>query len=161
MTTPAPTITALPSTATLTLAAPTANITCTDTANGTYSPASTGKQWKVGGTAIPGATSNTASMVLRAQRAGALSVTLTVDNGTQGTSAGATVTVTDSLAANASAAAVGGVIPQPSATLPPEWRDPTIATPGLPTAAELISARTYGTVLPAAQQTTLAPGLIV
>lgn len=150
MTTPAPTITALPGTATLTAAAPRATITATDTANGTYSPASTGKQWKLGGVSIPGATAAGAAQTLYAQRAGTLVVTLTVDNGAQGTSAGANVVVTDSVAVAAAAASVGGVIPPPQ--LPAEYQDPIIATPGQPTAAELYAARTFLTILPTASQ---------
>lgn len=147
MTTPAPTITALPSTATLTIAAPRATITCTDTAS-PYSPVATGKQWKLATVAIPGATAIGVTQTLYAQRAGALSVTLTVDNGAQGTSSAATVTVTDAIAVAAAAAAVGGVIPP--ASLPAEWLDPTIATPGQPAGAEVYAARTYGTVAAAA-----------
>lgn len=149
MTTPAPTITLLPSTATLTVAAPRATLTATDTAS-PYSPVAVGKQWKLATVAIPGATNIGVTQTLYAQRAGTLSATLTVDNGTQGTSAAATCVVTDSVAAAAAAAIVGSVIPPQF--LPAEWLDPTIATPGIPTAAELYSARALGTVQPAAAQ---------
>lgn len=145
MTTPAPTITVLPASATLTSAAPRATLTATDTAS-PYSPVATSKQWKLGGAAVPGATNIGTSQTLYAQRAGVHAVTLTVDNGTQGTSAGTNVTITDSVATTAAAQAVGGVIPP--VYLPFEYLDPTIATPGLPTAGDLYSARTYGTVAP-------------
>lgn len=149
MTTPAPTITLLPATATLTVAAPRATLVATDTAS-PYSPVAVGKQWKLATVAIPGATAIGVTQTLYAQRAGVLSATLTVDNGAQGTSSAATCTVTDAVAVAAAAASVGGVIPPGS--LPAEYLDPTIATPGQPTAAEVYSARTFGTILPTASQ---------
>lgn len=142
MTVPSPTFTRSPTTATLTQAAPTATITLTDT--GTYSPAATARQYKLGGVAIPGA--DQVSDTVLAVGGGTQTITLTVTN-TDGnaTSAGSTVVVTDQVAADFSALAVGGVIPPPQ--LPLAWRDPTIATPGLPTAAAFYTAGKYGTIV--------------
>lgn len=141
MTTPAPVVTRSPTTATLTMNAPTTDILLTDTA--THSPAATSRVWNLGGTPIAGAGAN-ATQKVRAQAAGTHTVTETVTNadGTA-TSAGVTVVVTDNIASSASAAAVGGVIPMPQ--LPFVYQDPMVATPGLPTALDYFNARTYGT----------------
>ena len=91
--------------------------------------------------------------VVNVRRAGTILANCNVTNTDPLTAASAntTLTVTDAIAASATTnLGTGTYIPMP--LLPIEWRDPIIATPGLPTAAEMGAARQYGTVLPIVSQ---------
>lgn len=149
MTIPAPTHTRTPTSVTLTAAAPTATVTLDDT--GSYSPAATARQWKADTVAITGATSDPQTVTVIGKGDGTIGITITVTNGDgNGTSASSDITVTDSVDADATTAlGSASYINRMSSALPAEWSDPTIATPGLPTAKKVYQARTYGSVLPA------------
>lgn len=161
-----------PSNVKLTMARPELPLICKDTTS--YSPNPTSRSWRNGTTAsgkpvnlLPSAETPTGVSTLKIRRStgtnGAqanqtINMFCSTDsNATTAASTNVTIAVTDSVLAAAVAAqttnAIGAVTTNMlDASMPPEYRDPTICTPGVPTACELAAAKAYGTILPTASQ---------
>jgi hypothetical protein len=158
---PAPVLTVVPGSVTRTYSNPTPAVALTDT-EAPPSPAPVppqGRDFKADGTIVIQTTGTTAAASYPVDLApGARSMTVTCTNSSgAATSSAVTLTVTDNIAtgldtgygANTAVAYrtltdVPGKTRLDPNTLPDEWQDPTIATPGLPTAQGLIKARTRG-----------------
>lgn len=162
MTIPAPVQTVTPNTVTRTYSNPTPSVTLADTQTPTPAPiAPNGRSFRADGVEVAATTGTTASVVYPVDlAAGVRAMTVRTTN-TDGaaTSTGVNLTVTDAIAVGLDTGyGVNAAVPYRTLTdvpgktrldpntLPDEWQDPTIATPGLPTAQALIKARTKRTV---------------
>ena len=133
----------------------------TDTAAST--PAPTLRTWKNGAVTVPVAGGvNATAPTLRINQPGSVSLTCTENNGDAGgpvQSAAVVVTLNDTVVtAFPPILLLDGTTRCSPTYLPSEYRDPTVATPGLPTAQNLSAAKLYGSVLPAAQQLAAVTG---
>lgn len=131
----------------LTLADPEQGVVCTDTTS--YTPAMTAREWQVNGTPVPLATAS--PVTIEFIKAGVYPVRARGTNADGAANATAVnVTVTEPAALPyVTGEFASRVHPE---NLPREFRDPTLATPGLPTTQALVTARILGSVLPTASQ---------
>jgi hypothetical protein len=151
MAVPSPTNTVVGGPLTLTASEPVKGVVCTDT--GTYDPPATARQWQVNGVAVNGATVTPKTVQFCA--AGTYPVRVRVTNADgSGNGSAVNVVVTDGVPAALPGFMTGvGVAQRIDPTqLPNEFKDATVATPGLPTAQTIANARLYNSVLPSANR---------
>lgn len=131
---------------TLTAAAPSASVLCTDT--GTYDPAATARQWEVNAEPVP--TADGPVETIEFCGPGTFPVLLNVTNADgNDDSVAVNVVVTDGYEAPDYIDGTSRIRPS---QLPWEFRDAQTATPGLPSSNAVYHARTFGSVLPADDQ---------
>lgn len=161
MAVPAPVLTVVPNSVNRTHSNPTPSVTLTDTNVPSPAPvAPQGRDFKADGATVISTTGTTASTAYPVDLApGTRSMTVTTTNSSgAATSSAVNLTVTDAVAtgrdtgygvntavAYRTLTDIPGKTRLDPNTLPDEWKDPTIATPGLVTAQGLIKARTKGT----------------
>lgn len=149
--------TVTPTTVILTEDRPTVTLNAVE--SGSHSPAATARDWRQG-TTSSGKTTASATLVIRRSlgasgAAANTNINCLVTNGDAGgpvASSNVVVSVADAIAAAYVPTTLDGTSRVSPIALPKEYRDPTVATSGLPTAAELAAAKAYGTVLPSASQ---------
>jgi hypothetical protein len=155
MAVPVPVCTVTPSTVIATDSTPNPEVTLADT--NTPTPQATLRRWRTGTTELttasgaPAPSSKVWAVEGLADGAHAnINVQTTNTDGT-GTSANVSLTVTDRVATPTVARKVQTDVPGQTRVhpeyLPWEYRDPTIATPGLPTAQRLARARRLGSIV--------------
>lgn len=155
MAVPAPVITVVPNAVTRTYANPTPTTQLTDTQAPTPAPvAPNGREFRADGVNVAttqGTTATFAYPVNLAAGVRAMTVRTTNADG-NATSTGVNLTVTDNVATEVDGKAYRTQTDQPGKTrldpntLPNEWKDPTRATPGLPTATLLVKVRATGSI---------------
>lgn len=126
----------------LTASQTTPSVTVTDTGD-PYTPAATARSVRVNATTVNATAPVTSTVGFIAPGTYPVSVNVVNADGTA-TSAVTNVAVTDSLS---SLALIPGTSRIRPTELPLEYRDPTIATPGIPTAQNLYYARRSGSIL--------------
>jgi hypothetical protein len=154
MAVPAPVITVDPDEVTLTDFSPEATVVLTDT--GTHNPVATGRVFfadatEVGETVGDDAGDDSVSIAV-AYAADTYDMTVETTNSEDSTTSAAVVlTVVDEVETPTVARKVQTDVPGQTRIhpnyLPLEYQDPTLATPGLPTAQRLSNARRYGSIL--------------
>lgn len=158
MAVPAPVCTRSPASVTRTEQDPTPTVTLTDT--NVPTPAATRRTWRKGTTALegadvtgsPAATSVDYACDLPAGVHNDINVLTRNADSTGGVaSANVTLTVVDEVETPTVTRKVQTDVPGQTRVhpnyLPLEWQDPTIATPGVPTATRLRNARRYGSII--------------
>jgi hypothetical protein len=155
MTTPAPVLTITPASVNRTAADLTPTVNLADTA--THTPVATGRSFRFDAVAVKATVGATGAGISSAvpypvnlaagTRQGSVATTNT--DGT-GTSANVALTVTDAVATQYATPVYvensGKIVRFLPEQLPNEYRDPTLSTPGLPTATGVYNARTRGVI---------------